>query len=440
MTTYVLIGLVLLAGGHTVQGGSIDKLLPVYEKYLGSPISSPDMTAYQKSMLSLMLASAQTEISDGAAVSELMAASEARAASLLKSDTTFTWSTDHWVGTDRTTYTYNVSNLLATEVAETLSVATWYNASKSTYTYNGSGKLATLTFQKWESSAWVNQFMETITYDGSGNPTTGVMQTWNGSAWVNYSQSIATYVSGRVSTSQTNTWSGSAWVNESLSSYTYNGSGKVITELTQSWGGSAWTNESRVTSTYTGGGDLATTVQEVASGATWTNAIRHAFVYNGSHQETVDTTSNWFVSFWYDYYVDSTKYNGSLITETVYASLLFPGGNRHQFTYDGQGNQTLELVQFYDMGSSQYVNDSKTVSVYNSGGSCCVGMRGNINNSGGIELADLSALVSYLTGGGYVPPCMEAANVNGAGAVELADLSALVSYLTGGGYVPPNCP
>jgi hypothetical protein len=67
-------------------------------------------------------------------------------------------------------------------------------------------------------------------------------------------------------------------------------------------------------------------------------------------------------------------------------------------------------------------------------------MRGNVNNSGGIELADLSALASYLTGGGYVPPCLEAANVNGTGAVELADLSALVSYLTGGGYTPPSCP
>jgi hypothetical protein len=30
--------------------------------------------------------------------------------------------------------------------------------------------------------------------------------------------------------------------------------------------------------------------------------------------------------------------------------------------------------------------------------------------------------------------------VNGNGVVNLADLSALVSYLTGGGYLLPSCP
>jgi len=71
---------------------------------------------------------------------------------------------------------------------------------------------------------------------------------------------------------------------------------------------------------------------------------------------------------------------------------------------------------------------------------CCVGKRGNVNVTGIVDLGDLSALVSYLTGGAYVLPCPEAANVNGAGIVDLSDLSALVSYLTGGGYVLPNCP
>jgi hypothetical protein len=73
-------------------------------------------------------------------------------------------------------------------------------------------------------------------------------------------------------------------------------------------------------------------------------------------------------------------------------------------------------------------------------GSCCVGVTGNVNMAGGVDLADLSVLVSYLTGGGYVLTCIPEANVNGSGAVDLSDLSALVSYLTGGGYVLPTCP
>lgn len=71
--------------------------------------------------------------------------------------------------------------------------------------------------------------------------------------------------------------------------------------------------------------------------------------------------------------------------------------------------------------------------------SCCEGTTGNVNANGIVDLADLSALVSYLTGGGYVLPCSDEANVNGGGIVDLADLSSLVSFLTGGGYVLPNC-
>ncbi len=71
---------------------------------------------------------------------------------------------------------------------------------------------------------------------------------------------------------------------------------------------------------------------------------------------------------------------------------------------------------------------------------CCVGVTGNVNYSGIVDLIDLSALVSYLTGGGYVLPCPDEANVNASGIVDLGDLSALVSYLTGGGYVLPACP
>jgi hypothetical protein len=70
----------------------------------------------------------------------------------------------------------------------------------------------------------------------------------------------------------------------------------------------------------------------------------------------------------------------------------------------------------------------------------CVGKRGNVNQSGVIDSADLAALVSYLTKGGYVLPCYDCANVNGEGIVDSADLAALVSYLTGGGFVLPNCP
>lgn len=73
--------------------------------------------------------------------------------------------------------------------------------------------------------------------------------------------------------------------------------------------------------------------------------------------------------------------------------------------------------------------------------SCCIGRTGNVNMSGIVDLADLSALVSYLTGGGYVLPCYGEANINAVGVVDLSDLSHIVCLLTGGDVCPlPNCP
>lgn len=71
--------------------------------------------------------------------------------------------------------------------------------------------------------------------------------------------------------------------------------------------------------------------------------------------------------------------------------------------------------------------------------SCCSGVTGNVDMTGIIDLSDLSGIVSFLTGGSYMPPCMDEANVNNEGIVDLSDLSALVSYLTGGGYTIPDC-
>ena len=74
---------------------------------------------------------------------------------------------------------------------------------------------------------------------------------------------------------------------------------------------------------------------------------------------------------------------------------------------------------------------------------CCVGLRGNVSGDVGnlVDLSDLSALISYLTGGGYILPCPAEANLSGdpQNFVDLSDLSALISYLTGGGFALTTC-
>jgi hypothetical protein len=80
--------------------------------------------------------------------------------------------------------------------------------------------------------------------------------------------------------------------------------------------------------------------------------------------------------------------------------------------------------------------NSKTPTVRQS---CCFGTTGNVNTIGPVDLADLSLLVSFLTGGTSSLPCPEEANTNGQGAVDLSDLSLLVAVLTGGPETFTSC-
>jgi len=75
---------------------------------------------------------------------------------------------------------------------------------------------------------------------------------------------------------------------------------------------------------------------------------------------------------------------------------------------------------------------------------CCVGNRGNVDSDqdDGVNIADLTFLVSYLFGGGDLPECFEEANVDGdeTETVNIADLTYLVAFLFGGGSAPAVCP
>ncbi|MFQ6008437.1 MAG: dockerin type I repeat-containing protein, partial [Candidatus Zixiibacteriota bacterium] len=71
---------------------------------------------------------------------------------------------------------------------------------------------------------------------------------------------------------------------------------------------------------------------------------------------------------------------------------------------------------------------------------CCVGIRGDVDGSGTINVADVTYLVAYLKGMGPAPPCFEEADADGSGSINVADVTYLVAYLKGLGPAPPSCP
>ena len=75
--------------------------------------------------------------------------------------------------------------------------------------------------------------------------------------------------------------------------------------------------------------------------------------------------------------------------------------------------------------------------------SCCIGQRGNFNNSPGInpiDIADLARMVSFMFLNGVAPTCDEEADFTGDGSLDVSDLVGLVDYMHFNGSPPADCP
>ena len=81
-------------------------------------------------------------------------------------------------------------------------------------------------------------------------------------------------------------------------------------------------------------------------------------------------------------------------------------------------------------------------------GACCFGPRGNVDGSSestpggvGIDIADLTYMVSWMFRAGPAPPCLEEADINASGGeVNIADLTYLARWMFLGDIPPPDCP
>lgn len=89
------------------------------------------------------------------------------------------------------------------------------------------------------------------------------------------------------------------------------------------------------------------------------------------------------------------------------------------------------------------IADGNISILMNTGGSCCEGDAGNVNDDAleQVDLSDLIFLVNFLFLAGAEPPCMDEANINGdpGCAVDLSDLIHLVNFLFLGGPGPAAC-
>ena len=65
-------------------------------------------------------------------------------------------------------------------------------------------------------------------------------------------------------------------------------------------------------------------------------------------------------------------------------------------------------------------------------------LRGDCNNDGAIDAADVVCLINYLYQGGFAPDPLEIGDANCDGTVDASDVVVLINYLFQGGD-PPGC-
>ncbi|MFH1374405.1 MAG: hypothetical protein ABII79_11475 [bacterium] len=95
------------------------------------------------------------------------------------------------------------------------------------------------------------------------------------------------------------------------------------------------------------------------------------------------------------------------------------------------GCEDTGRVIFYAYNDADEYAGNAEIIVY------AMGRRGDPDNSGDINVGDLTYLVSYLFQGGLPPVIIETGDTNNDKSIDVADLTYLVAYLFQGGAPPP---
>ena len=120
-------------------------------------------------------------------------------------------------------------------------------------------------------------------------------------------------------------------------------------------------------------------------------------------------------------YLKFTKTDNSTLTYSV-EGLKVTYDASNVYIINAEGSATIALSQVRDMYFS------------NEGGSTPTVLIGDVNNSGDVSIADVTALIDYLLSGDATGLNLAAADCNNSGDVSIADVTALIDYLLSGNW------
>ncbi len=134
----------------------------------------------------------------------------------------------------------------------------------------------------------------------------------------------------------------------------------------------------------------------------------------------------------------SASYSGNVMLCYEYdpAGMVGPESNLEMFHYDGA--DWVDITSSIDEANNIICGQTTSLSPFVIAYRCC-DQRGDLDNSGNVEVSDLTSLVAFLFSGGPAAECDVEGDFNGDGSIDVSDLTDFVAYLFSGGPGPAGC-
>ena len=189
--------------------------------------------------------------------------------------------------------------------------STYANQRMMSYSYDSLGRLVTTNSFLANGNTWDNDERIDFTYDSAGNKLDQITQQWIQNAWVNKVKTSNVYNSNNLLTETVfNHWDIAFWRPASRDTFTDTTFNKLSSHVKQENFLGSWANSSKRIYNYTGSQVLQNWVLQEWNGLAWDNILRHVFTYDLNGNTTIDLTQI-FYSFtnWANYYRETYTYN-----------------------------------------------------------------------------------------------------------------------------------
>ncbi|MDP4281166.1 MAG: T9SS type A sorting domain-containing protein [Bacteroidota bacterium] len=324
----------------------------------------------------------------------------------------FLSSTNDWINKNRLLYTYfpgrvavqeisgqlwNTStsewvDYLYTHYADSLRIDTTYtktwdqvqhkfiSGTRDCYLYDSLNSVILYTQQSMDpvSKAWVNSQMISDTFNFYENVLEEITKIWNinTESWVNNYRKVYQYdTTGYKLMGFTEySWNKDSlyWENAYRTTYTLTMAGKRIQSLLEIWDPimKIWVNSLKDQIIYTPDGYLGTDVQQVfdVSNQVWKNYYLTIHTYFTTGNPQAISGSFWNNTTWIQNSNHALDSVGHLIEDYSLTynpeTFDFTGGSRYSHNYDSYGNDTLYLVQTWNVNTSSWLNNKRNLYSY----------------------------------------------------------------------------